>query len=137
MACCLVVAAGCVSTPERRIARSPELFASFPAEVQAKIRQGQVDIGFTPEMVRMALGEPQGVHSRVTETGALDIWTYTGISHGSTMVPVDSSYAYRDRHGRLRRAYDVGWVPVGYTREYPVLRLEFEGGRLKAFEKVR
>lgn len=133
----LLLAAGCASTPDRRIAGNPELFASFPTEAQARIRKGEVDIGFTPEMTEMALGEPRRIHSRVTEAGETEIWIYTGIAYSSSLVPVGGSYTYRDRYGRLHRAYDAGWVPVDYAREYPVLRLEFERGRLKAIEKAK
>ena len=132
-----VLAAGCASTPEWRIARNPEFFAGLPAEVQDRIRQGQVDIGFTQEMVRLALGDPRRIHGRLTAEGETEIWTYTGIAYDSMLAPVSHSYLYRDRYGRVRRAHDSGWAPVDQVREYPVLRLEFGGGRLKAIEKAK
>lgn len=138
---CLVVAAGmvvgCISTPEKRIARNPELFGSFPPEIQANIRKGEVAIGFTPEMVQMALGVPHRVVERTTMAGETKLWIYTGIAHDSTIQPISGSYMYRDRYGRLRQAYDTHWVSVDRTREYPVLRLEFEAGRVKSIEKMK
>lgn len=133
----MLAAAGCVSTPERRIARNPDLFASFPQDVQEKIRAGNVAIGFTPEMTRMALGAPDRIHSLTTAAGETEVWTYVGIVYDSSMQPVDSSYVFRDQYGRLRRVYDTSWVTVSRTREYPVVRLEFEGGRVKSIEKAK
>lgn len=133
----VVMVAGCVSTPERRIAKHPELFASYPQEVQDQIRAGKVAVGFTFDMVRFALGRPDRVHSRMMAAGETEVWTYTGIMTESSLVPVGGSYAYRDRYGRLRRASDAGWVTVDRTREYPILRLEFEDGKVKAIEKAK
>ena len=50
--------AGC-ATPEKRIQQNQDLFDSFPVAAQARIRGGQIDLGFTPDMVRIALGDPQ------------------------------------------------------------------------------
>src|SRR5258708_34073782 len=50
--------AACASTPESRIAAHYGVFAEFPPDVRQKIRAGQVDLGFTPEMVQLALGKP-------------------------------------------------------------------------------
>lgn len=133
----LLAAAGCISTPERRIAKDPDRFAAYPADVQARIRQGIVEVGYTPEMARFALGEPRRIHSRITAGGETEIWTYTGLAYDSAMVPASHSHVYRDRYGRVRRTYETGWFPVDTAREYPVLRLEFESGKVKAIEKAR
>jgi len=132
-----VMVAGCVSTPEQRIARNQDLFASFSPEVQEQVRAGKVVIGFTPEMVRMALGAPDRIHARTTAAGESEVWTYIGIIYDSSMQPVDGSYVYRDRYGHLRRAYDTSWVTVNRSREYPVIRLEFEGGKVKVVERAK
>ena len=71
----LVLLAAC-STPDTRIADHRAEFDKFPAEVQQKIRAGQVDVGFTPEMVRLALGEPDRVFSHQSATDASELWVY-------------------------------------------------------------
>lgn len=132
-----VLVAGCVSTPESRIKRDPGLYASFPPDVQAKVKQGQVEVGFTKDMARIALGTPQRIHNRVTEAGQVEIWLYMGYRYISHYEPMDSGYWYRDRAGRLRRSYDPVWVDRGYSEEYPTLRLEFVGDQLKAIERMK
>ena len=45
--------------------------------MQAKIRAGRVDLGFTPEMVRLALGAPARQLTSKTEAGVTEVWIYT------------------------------------------------------------
>ncbi len=129
--------AGCVSTPERRIEQNAALFATFPPEAQASVRKGEIAIGFTKDMVRLAVGKPRQIHARTTQEGEAEVWTYTGVSYATSMEPVDEGYYYRDRSGRLRRAAGLGWMNVQNRTEYPYLRVEFEGNLVKAIEKLK
>jgi hypothetical protein len=72
----LLALAGCATTPADRIAQHQTAFNAWPAEVQAKIRAGQVAVGFTEEQVRMALGDPERVITRTTEQGVSMVWAY-------------------------------------------------------------
>jgi hypothetical protein len=72
----LLLTAGCASTPQDRVAQNRELYRSFPSDVQRKITAGIVDVGFTPAMVRMALGVPSRVISRQSELGGTEVWVY-------------------------------------------------------------
>ncbi len=133
---CLLMVSGC-ATPAYRIKKNPELFASFPPEVQEAVRQGRIEVGFTRDMVRMALGAPDRVRVRRTAEGLTEVWVYTGIRHVSALTPVESGYWYRDRRGRLRRGYDWLWSDTWYRYEYEVLRVEFEGDQVRAIESLR
>jgi hypothetical protein len=133
----VLLAAGCASTPERRIERNAGLFATFPPEAQAKVRKGEVAIGFTKDMVRLALGAPRQIHVRTTQVGEVEVWTYTGLTYMTSMEPVDDGFWYRDRQGRLRRSYGLGWMNVQHSTEYPYLRVEFEGDAVKAIERLK
>jgi outer membrane protein assembly factor BamE (lipoprotein component of BamABCDE complex) len=131
-----VAVAGCVSTPARRIEREPALFASFPTDVQAKVRRGEVAVGFTRDMVRLALGAPHRVNTRLTEQGAAEVWVYTTLRHVSRYEPVHAGTGYRGRSGRLYRACDLTWMDMSYPVEIPAMRVEFEGGKVKAIERA-
>lgn len=133
----LILASGCVSTPDRRIKAEPQLFSAFAPEIQAKVQKGEIEIGFSRDMVRLALGLPRQIHVRTTESGELEIWTYVGSRYISRYEPVNSGYWYRDRAGRLQRSYDTMWVNRGWYEDYPVLRLEFAGDKLKAIERMK
>jgi hypothetical protein len=68
-------AAGCASTPAQRIAGSEE-FDTYPSVIQEKIIDGEVEVGFTEEMVRLALGKPDSISRRQTSSGDSEVWSY-------------------------------------------------------------
>lgn len=70
-----MLAAGC-STVDSRIANNRAAFNSWPPAVQDKVVQGQIDVGFTPDQVRVALGEPDRVFTRTTADGTSQVWSY-------------------------------------------------------------
>lgn len=67
--------AGC-STIDSRISKNRDAFNTYPPAVQDKIIAGKVDVGFTPEQVRMAMGEPDRVFTRTTADGTSETWAY-------------------------------------------------------------
>ncbi len=67
----LVMALGC-NTPQSRIDDNPELFATYPSDVQASIKSGQIQQGFDQNQVHMALGKP----SKKSAQGGTESWTY-------------------------------------------------------------
>ena len=72
----LIALLSACSSPDSRIESNRAVFDKYPAEVQAKIRAGKVDVGFTPQMVKLALGEPSRRLTRKTEAGELEVWMY-------------------------------------------------------------
>jgi hypothetical protein len=72
----LLLAAGCAS-PDARIKRSPEIFASLPPEQQALVKEGKVALGFRPEAVRLAVGAPDRTWTRTDAKGVSEVWSYT------------------------------------------------------------
>lgn len=66
---------GC-STVDSRIAKNRAAFNTWPPAVQDKVVQGQIDVGFTPEQVRVAIGEPDRVFTRTTADGTSQVWSY-------------------------------------------------------------
>ena len=72
----LIGALAACETPQSRIRRNRALFASFPPEAQQQIREGKVDIGFSPEMVLMALGRPTLMYERTSDGADQQVWVY-------------------------------------------------------------
>lgn len=66
---------GC-STVDSRIARNRAAFESWPLEIREQVAAGKIDLGFTREQARMALGEPDRVFTRTTVDGAEEVWSY-------------------------------------------------------------
>lgn len=78
--------AGCASSPESRIKKEQAAFEAMPAEDQAKIKAGEVAVGFTPQQVTLARGKPDRVGKRTSAAGQEEVWTYerraSGLSVG-------------------------------------------------------
>ncbi|HEY4302193.1 MAG TPA: hypothetical protein VGM73_15060 [Candidatus Didemnitutus sp.] len=71
----VLLAAGC-QTVDSRIKEKPDVFAHLDPETQAKIKQGIIDIGFTEDMVYIALGAPDRKRETVTAKGHTTTWIY-------------------------------------------------------------
>lgn len=120
----LLLTAGCSSTPQSRIASHREVYRSFPSDVQRKISAGVVDVGFAPEMVRLALGAPNREFSRQTENASSEVWVYHDTSprfsvgfgigsygrHSSSSVGVATTTGDYDREEKMRVVFRDGHV---------------------------
>lgn len=127
--------AGC-ATPEARIRKNPNLFASFPPEAQQKIKQGKVDIGFTRDMVYMALGDPDRRYSRKTADGEVEVWAYVETVRTTERQRVNGPIRYRTPDGQFRTMRESMWVDVEQKHEFERMRIEFKNGVVSAFEEA-
>lgn len=75
LAVIVAVFAAC-SSPSSRIRDRKAEFDAYPPLIQAEIRAGRVEVGFTPEQVTLALGKPDREYVRKTASGAQDVWGY-------------------------------------------------------------
>ena len=115
--------AGC-ATPDARIKKNQVLFDSLPAEAQAQIREGQVALGFTPEMVKLAVGEPDRRAVRTDAAGRTEVWSYTRYE-AADGLPVYTGLYHRYYPGY--RYYGRGfYTERTEAREY--FRVEFVEG---------
>lgn len=73
----LLLAAAC-STPASRIKKNRAAYESWPPGVQALVKEGKADVGFTPEQARTALGKPDRVYTRKSVGGVQEVWAYGG-----------------------------------------------------------
>lgn len=140
-----LVAAGC-SSPQARIKHNPELFASIPAPDQELIKQGRIALGFTPDMVKLALGEPDAVARRIDKAGASEIWRYRGYD-ASYDYGFQGYYGWGGPHRYYRPYYGWGWGGYygyghgwGWNASAPVtdyLRIAFKEGRVVEINQTR
>lgn len=129
LALLLLPLAGCVTTPAQRIERNRSLYASWPPGVQAAVRDGKISIGFTPDQVRMALGNPDRVIARTSEQGASEVWVYQShrprISVGIGVVG----------GGGSTRVGGATQVTSGEPYPAELVRVIFRDGRVSAVEE--
>lgn len=67
---------GC-ETLDSRLTRNQAVFNDLPPAHQSLVRQGKIQVGFTPTEVYLAWGAP--THKTFTENaqGGIEIWSYT------------------------------------------------------------
>ncbi len=75
LALCL---AGCESTGSiaGRTQEKSAVYATLKRWEKNYIERGSVAVGFTPDMVYMALGHPSSIDTRDFSTGHAELWTY-------------------------------------------------------------
>ena len=126
--------AGC-ATPEKRIQQNQDVFDTFPVAAQARIRGGQIDLGFTPDMVRIALGEPHRQTLRRSAEGETEIWFYFDSTRRYDRQRVDIDGLSVSGPGGLRSISGSAWVNVEQNREFIRTRVEFRNGVVAVIEE--
>ena len=129
-------AAGC-STPASRIREKADLFATFPPEVQGRLRHGTVEVGDTKDMVYIALGHPDRHYTRTTVSGTAEVWAYVDYYTTTERQQVTGDFPVRDPNGGFRTVHDTVWVDVQQQHEYESLRVEFAGDTVAAIERAQ
>lgn len=126
----VLMLAGC-STPASRIREHPQIFSQLTPAQQDLIRHGQIAVGFTKEMVELALGSPDHITTRTDAKGVTEIWRYV------TYETPDGMPLYT---GWYQRYYDWDdpffpyYLNYPYRRERDHYRVTFKHGRVVAIE---
>lgn len=117
------------STPASRIEDQQAEFDRYPVDIQQKIRAGNVDVGFTPDQVRLALGKPDRIYTRQNEAGTSEVWAYRDSSPALSFGLGGFNFG-----GGSGVGGGVG-IGTGGTEEEKV-RVVFAGGRVVSVERT-
>ncbi len=136
----LVLALAACSTVNSRIDEKPDVFAKLDPATQAKIKQGIIDVGFTPDMVYIALGRPDERRERVTPAGRETMWIYNsyyeryeGTYHGGYRRMV-----YWDPRVRGYRVYFEPVYADVYSEERNTdIRVIFKDDKVTVIEQMK
>lgn len=133
----LLLLAGCASPVESRIKSNAATFYALDPQTREKIRQQIVEIGYTPDMVYIAMGAPTERREQITEKGSTIVWSYktTSMEYQGTSVRHRRSVVIDPRTGR---SYMVMQPVVTDHYEENVdesLRIEFKDGRVSSIER--
>lgn len=129
-ALCLGLLAAC-STPAARIKRNQAVFDALPAAEQALIREGKVGVGFTPDMVLLAVGDPDQRWTRTDAQGRAEVWSYTTYD-GQDGAPLYRGYYHRYQGGYPFFHDDYLGGPAR-AREY--FKVTFKDGKVTMVEQ--
>lgn len=135
----LFFVAGC-ETVDSRIAKNPQLFAQLDAATQAKIKQGIIDLGFTEDMVRLALGEPDQKRESRSAAGTETAWIYSTYyeRYDGTRF---AGYQRRVYYDKLLDSYRVYYQPVFADTYRPEsqerIRVVFREGKVAVIEQTK
>ena len=124
LAACLL-SSSC-STPGSRIKKDFARFKTYPETAQKSIQSGKIELGFSEEMVRMALGAPDRVYRKTSPQGETTLWAYTSSSLDTGAVFLDPSVAAPG--GAMS-----GTVRIDRPEER--LRVAFEEGKVVSIER--
>jgi hypothetical protein len=127
----LVAIAGCASTPTSRIADHKAAYNQWPPDVQAAVAAGKIAVGFTPEQVRIALGEPSRKFSRTTADGTAETWAY---------ADNPPRFSFGLGLASWGRGSSVGGgvgVSTGGYRDGERMHVIFDGGHVSAIETAK
>lgn len=134
---CLAFASCAPSTPQARIAKSPETFASLNKKHQSLVQQGQLGTGMPAEGVLLAWGAPDQRFEGSKNSQRTERWDY------STLRPVypigHFGYGYGSHYGPYGRHFHSG---VGYGPEVAYIpertaSVWFINNRVDSWERVR
>jgi hypothetical protein len=95
---------GACSTINSRINEKGSVYYNLDEQTRAKIAHGDIAVGFTPDMVYMALGKPDTKRYRTSADGTSETWIYGGYYYDNL------AFAGYHRWG--------GWGPRGFYRMY-------------------
>ncbi len=119
--------AGC-ATPQTRIDQNQAAFASYSPDIQAKIKAGLIEIGFTPQQVELARGKPDFKATRATTTGQAEDWIY-----GDHRARLGLGIGGGEASGNTAVAggASISGIPLGKPHQ---LQVTFMNGVVIAFE---
>lgn len=134
----VLVFAGC-STISSRIDDKAALFATLTPHQQEVIRKGGVELGYTPDMVYMALGAPDERHEQHTAKGDKMTWVYLAITEDwAGQVVRYRHYAMRDpKTGVVYVFTEPEFHDVYRADAHEHIRIEFTNGKVSAIEREK
>ena len=130
---------GCQSVDDR-IKQKPEVFARLDTATQAKIKQGIIELGYTEDMVYLALGRPDERRETQKADGKSTTWIYNTYyeRYDGTRFAGYHRNLYYDSY---LRAYRVYYQPVyadTYSQEKEErIRVVFKDGKATVLEQAK
>jgi hypothetical protein len=133
----LLALAGC-NTIDSRISEKQDAFNRLDPQTQGKIRQGIVEVGYTEDMVYIALGPPDARYQKVITKGDETTWIYkTDFEQFEGVEQVGyRRVVFFDPGDRVYHVYyEPVSMPVYSEHEENNIRVTFVNGKVTAIEQ--
>lgn len=139
LACLALLLGGCSTIPSR-IEEKSAAFAALDADTQNKIRLGRVDVGYSPDLVYIALGTPDERLTKTTTTGTSETWIYNNY-HQEYLGRVHTGYRqYTYIDPKTRQAivtYEPVYSSIFRDRVDERIRIHFKANQVETIEHVK
>ena len=132
--------AGCATGPAARINVNQQLFATIAPADQELIKQGKIALGFTPDMVLLALGKPDATMQRTDATGASEIWRWQNVDDNTSVYITGAWGGPAFSPGRGGWGWGGTWATPAWgwsTTMTDYLRVSFRNGRVNQIDRLR
>ena len=129
--------AACAS-PATRIKAHPDIYARATPEQQSMISRGQIALGFPPDFVRLALGEPDRITQHIDQKGTETIWHYVEFTTNGYTYAYYGGYPFYTPYGPyIGGPFGFGPTFVEAPREEKDrLRVIFKDDKVTSIEQV-
>jgi hypothetical protein len=135
----LVLLAGC-NTFERRAEEKADVFVALDDATRERLRERNLLVGDTEDMVYIALGAPDERRVRHSADGSETTWVYNAYwqeYQGQALVGYRRYVVRDERTGRFQIFYEPVRESVFVPREEERIRVSFRNGRVTAIEQAQ
>jgi hypothetical protein len=137
---CLVLLFGGCSTIPSRIEEKSAAFSALDADTQNKIRLGRVEVGYSPDLVYIALGTPDERLTKTTKTGTNETWIYNSYRQeylGSTHTGYRQYVVIDPKTRQAVVIYEPVYSSVYRDRVDERIRINFKASQVESIEQVK
>jgi outer membrane protein assembly factor BamE (lipoprotein component of BamABCDE complex) len=131
--------AGC-STIDSRIKEKSSTFAVLDAPTQDKIRLGRVEVGFSTDLVYIALGSPDERISKTSAGSVDETWIYNSY-HQDYLGSAHTGYRrYVVIDPKTRQPmvfFEPVYTPIYQDRVEERIRIAFKADKVESIEQVK
>jgi hypothetical protein len=130
---------GCSTIPSR-IEEKSALFAALDAETQNKIKQGRVEVGYSTDLVYIALGTPDERLTKTNQTGTTETWIYNSYRQEYLGTAHTGYRQYVVIDPKTRQAivtYEPVYSSVYRDRVDERIRINFKARQVESIEQVK
>ncbi len=139
----LAVLTGC-QTVDSRIKEKPDVFARLDPATKDKIKQGIIELGYTEDMVYLALGAPDQKRESVSAAGKSVTWIYNtyytrydGGYYGSYYGGYHRSVYFDPYLGAYRMYYRPVFADTYIQEKEERIRVVFKEGKVTVIEQTK